>query len=127
MGRIESVRVLLVEDEQDLLSLLVSELEIEGFQVEAFEGAFDAYQAFLQKDFDVIVSDLRMNNGSGTDLLKKVRADANPQKASTPFILMSGFSEHEEQEVLSMGAQKLLHKPFRLGDFIMAIKSVLRA
>ncbi|MEK6554847.1 MAG: response regulator [Bdellovibrionota bacterium] len=118
----KDIRVLLVEDEPDLRELLSSELELNGYNVIAAGGGQEAFKFFSENEIDLVVSDLKMGLGSGMDLLKSIRDNST---AHTPVILMSGYSDFDNKEASSLGAQMLLHKPFSLESFVSAVEEAL--
>lgn len=100
--------VLVVDDELELRRAVVFDLKRRGCNI--FEAACGAEAAEIVKNnrIDIIVSDVRMPNGSGVDLLKEVRAN-NP---NLPIVLLAtGFADLSEPEALSMGAYALIEKP----------------
>jgi len=113
-------RVLVVEDEPAALEAMVELLQHSGHQVTAASGAAAAMQAVADTEFDVVLSDIVMPDGSGVDIAAQI-ADACP---ATAIILMSGYCPDPAQ--IAPGWQ-LLNKPIDLARLDEAIASALRA
>lgn len=94
-------RLLIVDDERSLREVLLMVLKKEGYQVCAASGCKESLQQLKTGLFDLIVSDIKMNDGSGIDLLREVRT-TSPE---TPFILMTAYATTENAiQALKMGA-----------------------
>jgi CheY-like chemotaxis protein len=111
-------RVLLLEDNPDMLAMLGQVLEWGGYEVlkgrDGKEGV-----ALLQQTQplpSVIISDLSMPSMDGVDLLRYVRD--TPEWADIPFVIMSAHSSPDDRRsALEQGADEFLVKPFSLEDF----------
>lgn len=86
-----SLRLLVVEDHVDTAELLASLLERRGHSVQIATTAEEALRLASTMSFDVIVSDLRLPDASGFDLMKQLRA-----KSPVKGIAMSGWSRDED-------------------------------
>lgn len=104
-------KALFVDDEPELVELGIRNLEEMGFDA---QGAFSG-QAALNKisneDFDLIMSDIRMENGDGLFLLEGV-VKAYIGTPPPVFILITSFSDHTDAEIREKGATAQLYKPF---------------
>jgi signal transduction histidine kinase/CheY-like chemotaxis protein len=114
-------RVLLVDDEVGIRTLLRWELGAEGLDiVEAADGAA-ALDAIEDQSFDVIISDVRMPGLSGLDVLRGARQ----RSPETEVIIATGFADIDSAvECVRNGAFDLLHKPY---DTRQLVSSVARA
>lgn len=100
---------LVVDDEPDLREILKDELEIVGFDVVEAENGIEAFEITHKRNIDIIISDIRMPNGSGLDLLDKLNRD----NSRVPVLLfMSGYSDLTPDEAYHKGAAGILSKPF---------------
>jgi CheY-like chemotaxis protein len=111
-------KVLLLEDNPDMLSMLTQVLEWGGYDV--IKGRDGAEGIALLQEADplpsVIISDLSMPEMDGFELLQQVRA--TPQWAEIPFVIMSAHSSADDRrDALERGADEFLVKPFNLEDF----------
>jgi two-component system response regulator AtoC len=105
-------RILLVEDDDSLSDLLARVLRAEGYQVDTAERADAIPSAAKLPSYDVVVSDIHLEQGTGHDVLRAVRA-ASP---STPVILVTGFADVEgAMSAVDSGAYDYLAKPIDPG------------
>ncbi|SDT85005.1 PAS domain-containing hybrid sensor histidine kinase/response regulator [Desulfobacula phenolica] len=117
-------RILLIDDEQAITSLLRLILERLGYSVASRNSSTDALEAFraAPENYDIVITDLTMPNITGDRLaieLKKIRPDI-------PIILCTGFSEKiSTRSVSSMGIDKILVKPVGKKEFAMSVREVL--
>jgi DNA-binding NtrC family response regulator len=108
--------VLIVDDDADMREMLASLLEDEGIPSLQVGSAAAAVEALSDRDFDAVVSDIRMPSGSGLELTGKIR-ELRPE---TPVILMTAFGSIDSAvEALRVGAFDYITKPFHK-DAILA-------
>jgi CheY-like chemotaxis protein len=117
------ISVLVVDDEPVLRELVAFILIDKGFQVLEAESGDAAYQLICKNDFDVVVSDVRMPNGSGVELLTRI---SNMTKRKPMVFLVSGYSEISLEEARKLGARDLLNKPVDYDKLCQAIISSAR-
>lgn len=112
--------VLVVDDELELRSAVVFDLERRGCTIfEAACGA-DAIKIVEKNQIDIIVSDVRMPNGDGIELLKRIR-ETHP---NLPIVLLAtGFADLSESEALNLGAYALIEKPFDRQKMLSLLES----
>jgi two-component system KDP operon response regulator KdpE len=117
-----TLKVLVVEDDREIRSLLMSVLAVEGFEVRTAVSLSEA-QALLQHDSpDLVILDLGLPDGDGADLLRRVRSAASP-----PVVIVS--ARHQEDQkiaLLDAGADDYLVKPFGVGELLARIRVALR-
>ena len=100
--------ILVVDDEQTLRETLVDYFELQGAILLEASNGNEAYEIILKEKIDLILSDVRMPECSGIDLLNKIRSS----KAKTPpIIMMSAFTEYSESDILNLGAKAMFIKP----------------
>ena len=101
----QNARLLVVEDEADLLKNLYRGLTEGGFVVSRAASAESAEKAIAEQSFDVIVLDLRLPGRSGIDLLCQLRAAGN----ATPVLVLTARSSLDDRVMgLDSGAEKEL-------------------
>lgn len=106
-------RVLIVEDEDAVRELLAEYLRGRGLEVVERATAGDGLRALAEQPFDLLVTDLKLPDGEGLDLVRA--AAARPAPPVT--VVMSGYATVDDAiSVLTLGAADLLLKPFRLRD-----------
>ena len=117
------MRILVVEDEDSIASFVVKGLSAEGHAVERAANVADAIGLGLTYDFDLILLDLILPDGSGLDVLKSVRA-ARPD---VPVIVVSALGEIDDKvTLLDAGADDYLVKPFAFAELAARVRSNAR-
>ncbi|MEZ4873184.1 MAG: response regulator [Bdellovibrionales bacterium] len=116
-------KVLVVDDEKDLCEIVSFELEDIGFSVKTAHNGSDAFTMVKdQGDFDLVISDVRMTGGDGIELLENIKKyDAK----KPPVILMTGFADVTEDEVLEKGAIAIIAKPISFSELRSSIDKAL--
>jgi DNA-binding NtrC family response regulator len=118
------MRVLVVDDEQNLLMTLAANLELEGFEVHAAASGQQALALFEEHAFDLVLSDIRMPGMNGVDLFRKLRQS----KPGVPVVLMTAFAlEGLVQEAIGEGAFTVLPKPFEIDHVVAALTRAARS
>jgi DNA-binding NtrC family response regulator len=115
-------KILIVDDEPEMLQALNRILGRKGYEVRTAEGGKEACVVLEQTVFDLVISDMAMEGLNGLELLKFVRlADS-----TTPFIMITGVGTIESAvEALQMGAFHYITKPFKNHDIeILAQRAI---
>ncbi len=116
----ENLRVLLVDDEKELVETLAERLEIRGIDAEAVTCGDDALRLLLDYSFDVVVLDIKMPGISGLELLKLIRR----QRPNTQVILITGHGTVEEGAAgMAEGAFDYVVKPIDIDTLIGKMKA----
>ena len=117
-------RILLVEDEPGLREVLTLALEGAGFLCEAVAGIEEGQQALREAPFDGVLSDLKLKDGSGIELLTWMKE----QGLETPVVIMTAYATTETTvQALNQGAVDFITKPFKHEDLIASLKGLLAA
>ena len=117
------MRLLLVEDEDELADLVRTKLTGEGFAVDIAGSVEDAQAAMDTTSYDAVILDLRLPDGDGLAVLRGVRASRN----QTPVIVVTARdSVNDRVRGLNAGADDYLVKPFALEELVARIAAVLR-
>jgi len=117
-------RILLVDDEEQIVAMERQMLEHLGYQVTASTDSKEALSVFAQHpdDFDLVITDMTMPHMTGDRLAQKLIGI----KPGLPVILCTGFNESiTEEKALSLGIQKFVMKPVVKNDLASTIRSVL--
>jgi DNA-binding NtrC family response regulator len=114
--------ILIVDDDPEVRDLLKVEFEFEMANVFVVSSARMALEVLSENKIDGVVSDVRMPEMNGYQLLQKIRE----HNAQTPkVILVSGFSECTRKEVIDAGAIDLLSKPVDLPSLVKLMSDAL--
>jgi two-component system, OmpR family, response regulator len=117
------VKVLLVEDEKKVSSLIRKGLEARGFVVETAANGDEGYLLATTRPYDVLVLDIMLPGRDGLSILRNLRE----KKIAVPIILLTARSELNERiEGLNLGADDYLTKPFFIDELIARIHAVTR-
>ena len=115
-------RILLVDDDNAVLAVLSAVLREEGMSVEPAASATEALQKLRSQPTDVIVTDVRLPDGNGIDLLRRSREI----KPDVPVIVITGYGSIEEAvEAVKLGAHDYIRKPFRNEALRVAVMRAL--
>lgn len=117
------LELMVVDDEPIVGKRLKSALEKHGYQVEVFESGRSAIERLQEKEFDVVVSDVRMEDVDGLEVLDAVRGSSSRTKT----ILITGYATVEvAREALAKGAFDFIAKPFQPKDLRAMIEKAAR-
>lgn len=118
-------RILIVEDEPDIVEVLRYNLEREGFQVEAAERGDSALEVIRKRPPDLILLDLMLPGLDGLELTRVLKRD--PRLAQIPLVMLTAKGEELDRIVgLELGADDYIPKPFSPREVGLRIKAVLR-
>jgi CheY-like chemotaxis protein/anti-sigma regulatory factor (Ser/Thr protein kinase) len=117
-------RILLIDDEEQIVSMEQKMLENLGYEVTARTDSTEALKEFSEQpqNYDLVITDMTMPQMMGDELAQKL-LDIKPD---IPVILCTGFNEDiTEEKALSMGIQKFVMKPVIKNDLATTIRTVL--
>ena len=118
MPQKEKLEVMVVDDEPIVGKRLKPALTKYGYDVEVFDNPIKAIDRFDEKEFDVVVTDLRMEDLNGIQVLEHVTA----KSTKTKVIFITAYATVENaREALVKGAFDFIAKPFKPNDLRMAI------
>jgi DNA-binding response OmpR family regulator len=116
-------KILIVDDEPNMIIGLKDNLEFEGYEVHSADNGEDGLQKIINNNYDVVVLDVMMPKMHGFDVCKKVRE----RGIKTPIILLTAKGEEVDKIIgLEIGADDYVTKPFSLRELLARIKAVLR-
>lgn len=115
--------ILLVDDEPDLLEILAMELEYSGYSIVPARNGKEAFELYKRGGIDVVLSDIRMPEGDGPELLENISNEAPSQ--GVPVLFMTGFADMTEEDAYHNGAAGFFHKPLECNILTKAIENSL--
>ncbi len=120
----KNINILIVDDDSSLRNMLSIILKKEGFLVKSAENGKTALGYLKKNHIDLIISDIKMPDISGIELLRKVKTI----NAEIPFILITAFSSTNDAiEAMKLGADDYITKPFNLDELKIIInKSIYK-
>ena len=120
----QNARILVVDDEQDLLEILKFNLETEGYEVVTATSAEDALQLDIAS-FDLMLLDVMMGGMSGFAMARQLKD--NPATALVPIIFLTARdTENDTVTGFNLGADDYISKPFSLREVMVRVRAVLR-
>jgi DNA-binding response OmpR family regulator len=116
------VTILVVDDDLDLVDIVRTALEREGFAVDDASDGATALDKIAGDEPELVVLDLGLPKVRGLDVLRQVRADTE-----VPVIVLSGLSDEADRIIgLELGADDYVVKPFSPRELVARVRSVLR-
>jgi DNA-binding response OmpR family regulator len=117
------LKILLIEDEKDLLDSMKIYLESEGYLCEAANDYQKASEKIHSYNYDCVVVDITLPNGSGLDIVKELKEN----KSEAGIIIISAKNSLDDKIMgLELGSDDYLTKPFHLSELNARIKAILR-
>ena len=118
----QAPRILLVDDEQSLQTLLAFPLRKDGYEVVPALDGQEALDRLRETSFDLVVLDLMLPKVDGFEVCRQVRA-----RSSVPIIMLTARAEEIDKVLgLELGADDYITKPFSVREFRSRVKAVLR-
>ena len=120
----QNQRILVVDDEQDLLEILKFNLETEGYEVATASSAEEALQMDIAS-FSLLLLDVMMGGMSGFAMARKLKE--KPTTANVPIIFLTARDpENDTVTGFNLGADDYISKPFSLREVMVRVRAVLR-
>ena len=123
MKPLRQKKILVVDDEVELCQLLSDELEFAGAEVLQAHSGNAAFDLIKNSSVDAVVSDIKMQDGDGFELLKKLKS--MPGKAPM-VLLITGHSSYTAEEAFHAGAEALFSKPCDLDRIVQRLESLFQ-
>jgi DNA-binding NtrC family response regulator len=115
-------KILIVDDEKSMVSMLKILFEKENFIVDTASSGEEAIELLSQDNYDLVISDIKMGGMSGIDLLKETKKQGNPPDV----ILMTAYASTESAiEALKYGAVDYIVKPFNIDELLHRVKNAI--
>jgi DNA-binding NtrC family response regulator len=116
------MKILIVDDEVDLVSTLVERLEIRGIEAIGVQTGAQALEQVQTNAFDVVIQDVKLKGEDGVEVMQRIKHI----KPDLPVILLTGhMSAEASEEGFRAGAIDYLIKPISLDDLILKMKAAI--
>jgi len=117
-----SGRILIADDEQDIVDTLLYALSAEGYEVDAVSDGEAALEAAQREPYDMIVLDIAMPRLSGTEVCRRLRT-----KSIVPIMMLTARDAELDRVLgLEVGADDYVTKPFSVAEFVGRVHAILR-
>ncbi|MEY1661289.1 response regulator transcription factor [Isoalcanivorax beigongshangi] len=118
------MRILVIEDNRDILANILDYLQIKGFVVDCAQDGVSGLHLAVSQDYDLIVLDLMLPGIEGYEVCRRLRQDAGK---TVPIIMLTARDGLDDRiKGLNVGADDYLVKPFALSELVARIQAVLR-
>lgn len=118
-------KIVVIEDEPDILEVIEYNLEREGFAVSSANNGDDGLKVILREAPELVLLDLLLPGLDGIEICRKLKVD--PMTQGIPIIMVSAKGEESDIVLgLGVGADDYITKPFRPKELIARVKAVLR-
>lgn len=118
-----AIRILLVEDDNEIASRLTSGLEAFGFVIERADNGSDGYSMGVEEDYDAAILDLGLPGMQGLDVLKRWRAASR----NLPVLILTARGTWSEKvDGLNAGADDYITKPFHIPEVAARLNALIR-
>ena len=113
---------MIIEDDEEMRSLLKDFFEEEGFEIDSVSNGVDALRKLSKDHFDIVITDIRMPGLTGLDILPRIRR----LKPEIPIIVMTAYgSDDLRRRSLERGATIYLEKPIHLSKLRRLIREMV--
>ena len=119
------MKILVIEDEPDIQINLEYNLSREGFSISTAASISEANTLLASTDYNLILLDLMLPDGSGLDLCKSIKSNSDTE--SIPIIILTAKDDEVDKVVgFELGADDYVTKPFSVRELILRVKAVLK-
>lgn len=119
MSREKKASILILDDEPIVLKRLKPALDKAGYDVEVFSRSLEASARILERDFDIVITDLKMEGLDGMQFLTRVKE----RSPATEVVVITGFATMETaKQSFQKGVFDFLAKPFKLGEILETVR-----
>jgi len=114
--------VLAIDDEQNIRRLIRNEFTLEGYDVSTARSGEEGLALFQQKQFDVILLDIKLPKLNGIDVLRKIKE----MSSTSEVIMITGYGDIQSAvDSLKLGARDYVTKPFKLDDLLTIVRKAV--
>jgi CheY-like chemotaxis protein len=120
-GQSGKASILVVDDDEDICQTIASVFKDSGSDAVTATSGFDALQIIATGSIKVVISDVRMANGNGLELLAAVRK----HYPKVPVFLITGYDDMSADDAVRQGARDLFNKPFDIRRLVSTVQSAM--
>jgi len=125
MAEKEKIKILVVDDEVLIRSLIFDILSLEGFEVELATNGKEALGLLRSKRYDLLISDFKMPVMDGLELLKAVRNENNNTSGLLALIMSAAFDQETIKSILALEAVYIINKPFGADELLEKVNELI--
>ncbi len=115
-------RILIIEDEEQIRSILKMNLELEGYDVVDAENGMIGVELYKNQHFDLVILDIMLPNTSGYEICEQIKVTGD----TTPILMLSAKDSPKDRvQGLKLGADDYVTKPFDLEELLLRVKNLL--
>jgi len=118
-------RILIVDDDRDILESLRILLKAKGYEIETAETGKEALDKFATASFDLALLDVKLPDMEGPELLARIRSNT-PSSSTIKIMLTGSASRKDMMESLSHGADGYILKPIKPRDLVKLLEEKLK-
>jgi len=119
---LENQKVLVIDDEQIVLDSVKKILSKENYEVDVSQDSKSGLEMALQKDYDIVLTDIRMPKIGGMRILRDIRRN----KPSVPVVLITGYASVQSAvQAMKLGATDYIEKPFTPEELVDAVSAAI--
>jgi len=118
-------KIMVVDDEEDLLELVKAIFEEEGFEVIPASSGAECLEKLKEVKPDLILMDMMMPGMSGRETTEKIRADPNTKDIKVAFLTVARFSEVGKEIMKELNVVDYITKPFENEDLVRRVKKLV--
>ena len=116
-------KVLVIDDDKDLLDIIQSLLTKRGFDVETDDSWQDGFEKIREFEPQIILLDVFLSGIDGLDICKQLKS--NPLTSHIPIVIFSAYPRIAESAIYEYDADDFIAKPFEVNDLVAKMHSVL--
>ncbi len=118
-------KILVVDDEQDILTTVKMVLEKQGYKVTTVNGGKKALELLDKEKFDLVLLDILMPEMSGDEVAKKIRKNSKLKNQKIAFLTVVTLREQGKAEMKKLNPADYIQKPFLMDEFRKRIKKII--
>lgn len=122
----EKARILLIDDDELVLTSIRQLLVKKGYAVQAARSPAEALNQVYTQEFDLVISDVRMPGQSGIEVVEKIKNSQKENGKESAFMFITGFADEDApQHAARLGIPEFILKPFEIDLFLNAVERQL--